>query len=292
MKQNDDSGHSTATTPDIRETQTGDTNNTKKQQKITKNQKQGQEEPYCTDHNCYDCAVNNIVNLSNIQLTKAQVLLLNRSLSFVPTANDAKPTELIRHFDIFTVKAKRKLHQMVNPPRPSRPNDEPPLFRKPTNTQNTNITPLTLGPRALEDTFETIRVEISQIEHNTTTTRNLTRKERLALKELTSNQDIIINKADKGSTIVVRHRQDYTEAGLQYLSDVNTYLELDRDYTTDVTKAVKTTLQKLTVQGLISPRMAKYCLPPPTSHPENSTHILSKKDIQNTNGHQTDSVHP
>ena len=40
----------------------------------------------CTSHNCFECAVNNIVNLSNVQLTKTQILLLNRGLSFVPTA--------------------------------------------------------------------------------------------------------------------------------------------------------------------------------------------------------------
>ena len=38
---------------------------------------------------------------------------------------------------------------------------------------------------------------------------NLTRKERLALKELIQNPHIIINKADKGSTIVVEDRDEY-----------------------------------------------------------------------------------
>ena len=215
----------------------------------------------CTAHNCYDCAVNNIVNLSDIQLTKTQILLLNRGLSFVPTADNATPVEIIKEFDIFANKAKRKLRLMVNPPRPPRPNEEPALFRIPSTT---NTTPHVLGPRPLEDTFETIKLEISKMTQHPTTNYNLTRKERLALKELASNRDLVINKADKGSTIVVRHRLDYITEGLEHLSDANTYLELDGDYTIEINKIIRDTLQKFRTQGLLSPRMTEYCLPPAT----------------------------
>ena len=273
-EQNNNNGHTTVPASNNRSTLTNDNNNNNNNSNTQKQNRKSQKDrtklkknhtpEHCTLRNCYECATNNIVNLSNIQLTKTQVLLLNRGLSFVPTADNAKPMELIKEFDIFANKAKRKLRQMVDPPRPPRPNDEPALFRKPTNPRDTNSTPQTLGPRILEDTFQAIKLEISQLEQNPTTTHNLTRKERLTLKELASNHDLIINKADKGSTIVVRHRLDYIEEGLQHLSDVNTYLELDRDYTMDVNKIVKSTLQKLKVQGLLSPHMAEYCLPPPT----------------------------
>ena len=95
-----------------------------------------------------------------------------------------------------------------------------------------------------------------------TVKHNLARAERLALKELTTNQSLIINKADKGSTIVVRHRNDYVRDGLEHLSDPNTYLELDRDYTIDILKYVNKTLQEFKTKGLLSPRMADYCFPP------------------------------
>ena len=38
---------------------------------------------------------------------------------------------------------------------------------------------------------------------------NLTSKERIALRELIQNRHLVINKADKGSTIVVEDREDY-----------------------------------------------------------------------------------
>ena len=160
-------------------------------------------------------------------------------------------------------KRQSKLRKMINPPRLPRPNDEPALFRKPTQNTNTSTNPQNLGPKALEDAFEAARIEMAQIEQCPTLKHNLTRNERSALKELTSNTDLVINKADKGSTIVVRHRTDYVREGLEHLNDTNTYIQLDRDYTTDVTDIIKSTLQQLKTGGLLSPRMVEYCLPPP-----------------------------
>ena len=73
--------------------------------------------------------------------------------------------------------------------------------------ENTNSQ--TLGPKVLEDTFEAIKLDISKMDEQQTQNYNLTRKEKQALRA--SNKDIVINKADKGSTVVVRHRNDYIQ---------------------------------------------------------------------------------
>ena len=109
-----------------------------------------------------------------------------------------------------------------------------------------------------------MRHELANLKPNTTTEHNLNRRERGALKELTSDHNLIINRADKGSTVVVRNRADYVQEGLQHLSDKNTYLELDRDMTDQVTTIVRHTLQIMKQSGLLSPRMTQYCLPPHT----------------------------
>ena len=217
----------------------------------------------CINPNCFQCASNNIVNMSKVQLTKTQILLLNKGLSFVPTTTNAEPMEIMKDFNAFTIKTKNKLRRMVNPPRPPKPNEEPTLFRKPTiNSYHTN--PQSLGPKALEDAFEAMRMEITKLDKHPTLNYNLTRKERQAMRELSTDHNLVINKADKGSTIVVRHRTDYIKEGLEHLSDTNTYVRLDRDYTPDITKIVKDTLQQLKTKGSLSPRMADYCLPPST----------------------------
>ena len=217
----------------------------------------------CVNPNCYSCAVDNIVNLSNIQLSKAQTMVLSKGLSFVPTADNATPMEIIKDFNIFTNKANRKLIRMKNPPRVPRPSEEPVLVRRPRQENNNTIT--IIGPSmALEEAFEEARLEINEIEPNPTNKHNLTRNERIALKELTTNPHLVINKADKGSTIVVRHRDDYIREGLEHLSDINTYQELDKDYTFDITRIVNRTLNEFKTKGLLSPKMADYCFPPRT----------------------------
>ena len=61
------------------------------------------------------------------------------------------------------------------------------------------------------DTFlHRIRLEIlDETKYKQNKTDNLTRKERQALTQLIQNQHLIINKADKGSTIVVEDRDEY-----------------------------------------------------------------------------------
>ena len=250
----------------------GDNNPTPQQNKKSVNNRKAKKDrttddihtpQVCHNPNCYQCVVHNIVNLSDTQLTRAQVMVLNRGLSFVPTATDAKSMEIIRDFNIFANKSKRKLRKMINPPRPPRPGDEPALFRNPNDT-STITDSQTLGPKVLEDAFKAIRVDITNIEQCSTQKHNPTRKEKQALKELASNKNIIINKADKRSTIVVRSCTDYIKEGLEYLSDRNTYLELDKDYTQHVAKIVRQNLQQFKAQGLLSPRMAEHSLPPQT----------------------------
>ena len=58
---------------------------------------------------------------------------------------------------------------------------------------------------------------------NTSTNKNksdnLTRKEREALNQLTNNPMLIINKADKGSTIVVQDRSEYIAEATKHLNN-------------------------------------------------------------------------
>ena len=70
----------------------------------------------CVNPNCYNCAANNIVNLSKFPLSKAQTIVLSKGLSFIPTTDNATPMEIMKDFNTFTNKAKQKLTRMMNPP--------------------------------------------------------------------------------------------------------------------------------------------------------------------------------
>ena len=76
--------------------------------------------------------------------------------------------------------------------------------------QNPKFTP---NPERLTDNgalytyLHRIRLEfLDESKYKQNKSDNLTRKERLALTELTHNRNLIINKADKGTTIVVEDR--------------------------------------------------------------------------------------
>ena len=46
---------------------------------------------------------------------------------------------------------------------------------------------------------------------------NLTKHERIVLKKFSNNDQIIINKTDKGTTVVLQNTTDYVTEGLQHL---------------------------------------------------------------------------
>ena len=53
--------------------------------------------------------------------------------------------------------------------------------------------------------------------------QNLTKEERQGLNELTTNSEIVIQKADKGSAVVVMNTKDYLREGYRQLSHTNFY---------------------------------------------------------------------
>ena len=60
---------------------------------------------------------------------------------------------------------------------------------------------------------------------------SLTRKERIALRELILNPHIhvVISKADKGSTIVVEDREEYIRNAMVHLNNPSVYKALHND---------------------------------------------------------------
>ena len=65
---------------------------------------------------------------------------------------------------------------------------------------------------------------------------NLTKEERLALKSLISNEDVVISKADKGDVTVVMSTFQYLELAYKHLNDTDTYRLLENDPTQEIVK--------------------------------------------------------
>ena len=55
---------------------------------------------------------------------------------------------------------------------------------------------------------------------------NISKEEFLALKGLSSNKDIILQKADKGNSVVLVNKADYTKRMKELLSDASKFKEI------------------------------------------------------------------
>ena len=114
----------------------------------------------------------------------------------------------------------------------------------------------------LEGVLEAMKIEISQIPITDNLPPNLSRSECKALRELKCDKDLIINKADKGSTIVAQHRTDYIKAALEHLNDPITYTVLDGDPTLAIYSGIDILLQDFYNKGLLDKDTVAFCSPP------------------------------
>ena len=74
--------------------------------------------------------------------------------------------------------------------------------------------------------LEEVREQLAEIEL-IKPRNNLTFKERTALRELRSNSEIIIKKADKGTTTVIMNKTDKIQEGQIQLDDRKNYMPLE-----------------------------------------------------------------
>ena len=114
----------------------------------------------------------------------------------------------------------------------------------------------------LENVINIIKEDLSSLDYEQTPGRNLTCEERRALTALRDNNSLVINKADKGSTIVVQNHSDYATAGFKHLSDDKVYKPLNADITPNICLKLEIYLKRLYEEGLISKEMLDYCSPP------------------------------
>ena len=87
---------------------------------------------------------------------------------------------------------------------------------------------------------------------------NISKAERLAIKNLTNNNQIIIKPADKGSAVVIMNRKDYITEGYKQLSDTNFYNKVDTDLTAHHMQIVQRHITKMYLDGQISATVSQY----------------------------------
>ena len=92
---------------------------------------------------------------------------------------------------------------------------------------------------------------MNEHKHKQNKSDNLTRQERQALNQLTNNPMLIINKADKGSTIVVQDRSEYIASAMKHLNDQTTYKPLKENITHKLKDLINNKLESLLRNGFL-----------------------------------------
>ena len=99
---------------------------------------------------------------------------------------------------------------------------------------------------ALESYIDAVESDIEKLLTNQKIVPdNLTKEERSALQRLKNRDDIVIKKADKGSTVVVLDKQAYLAEANRQLTDDRFYKKLDSDPTEEFSALITNTLDKM-----------------------------------------------
>ena len=207
------------------------------------------------------------MNLSSVVLSKYELCILSKGLSFIPKPKRLDHVDLLRDANNLIGKMKT-MYERYNKPRRERS----PFYRKPTRTQHRHW--LT-DNQALENIAHGLKMRLASIQYEQIEKDNLSYGERKALTDLMSRTDIVINKADKGSTIVVIDRDDYVRDALEHLADQSVYQQLASDTTGDTKQMISKKLDKLMRSGMLDKDMHTYC-EPPVSHRTSRLYFLKK----------------
>ena len=114
----------------------------------------------------------------------------------------------------------------------------------------------------MESFIENVKSDILRTAKvNTDAFDNLTPVERIALQNLRSNEDIIINPADTGSAAVVMDKSSFIREAERHLSDDRFYNKLDNDPTKQFSDEITNELTDMYDYGYIDEKPFKYLIP-------------------------------
>ncbi|NJL81593.1 MAG: hypothetical protein HC917_27720, partial [Richelia sp. SM2_1_7] len=171
------------------------------------------------DNNC-------IFNLSNINLNKHHIAVLNKGLNFSPSNYKPKPHQL--DTDLLRFERTLQLRYFFN----NDSYDNNRVFEK-----NPEWWPNKLNPLITKFCRE-LHAYLSKTLAKPTIHHNLNNKQQIALKQLIDNRNIVIKPADKGGGIVIMNKDMYLNKMNTLLNDTNTYDIITTDDTINVkTKA-------------------------------------------------------
>ena len=163
-----------------------------------------------------------IVNLSAIELTQSETNLLRRGLNFCPTPPPPKPEDLDKDIDAFARRINLKeYHAPENIDEIEQDSSHHYTVLEKLNKKDSQVYYRPSREPYLNSYVAKLRQDIRErLTYNHRFQRdNLNKRERVALKRLSSNKDIIIKPADKGGATVILDTGDYIAEAMRQLNN-------------------------------------------------------------------------
>ena len=223
-----------------------------------------------------------VLNLSDHTLSSDELSLLEKGLNFCPTPGEPHLGDLRRDLDNFHRRLKIKaffdpLNTRQSFVSSQNPNSETDLDNSsdddsltPTNDSPVqaaikkskvikNDTPWqpSVVPVPLKAYIISNESDLNKTFVKSPHSHNITRTEKQALKDLSSNANIVIKKADKSATVVIQNRTDYVKEAERQLSDSFFYKEVEDDLTSKHNEEINTILDDLTNRGQLNKGLSR-----------------------------------
>jgi len=195
---------------------------------------------------------NTVINLSRFNLTDAQVSILSKGLTFVPTPKiSIDPIidsihDFARKFKIFEFFPMFSHNSQTQPSLREKSSWSPPDHK--------------IDP-AVHRCISSILDEVKQLQTQPET-NNISKEEIDAIKYLKGNSDIVIKKSDKSAAVVIMDKCNYIAEGLRQLSNPNHYKQIPEPLYLETAVKVAEILERLHLQGYLTKKQLEFLLPP------------------------------
>lgn len=209
---------------------------------------------------------NGILNLSSYILDHNEVDILLKGLTFVPKPLHIDSEDLQQGITDFI--RSLKFHHWYGH---NSTNTRTPKFKIPSNF----IPHKGSYPPEIDELEIKLKQKCRKLPQTNKDPNNVSRIQNLALQSLSSNPNIIIKPADKGSAIVIQDRSDYTAEANRQLANPNHYREIPEPIFPNTCQQYNAILAEMKAKNLISYKLLQYLTADPTSR-ERIFYLLPK----------------
>ena len=220
-----------------------------------------------------------IINLSSVTPTEAQCSLLSKGLGFCLTPGKPHQGDLCLWRDLHKFHRNLRItaaFDKLNPAEIEHSNytsdinivtdgfhqPSPIAWKPPFHDQRFTLPSKwnPTGPKILEHFIAQNELSFSKHKIRSCNIHNISSEERLALRELLNQENIIIKPADKGAAVVILNSSDYKTEALRQLSNTIYYKKIDQDLTKDFTREINSIVKRMFANGEIRSKTRDYLL--------------------------------